>query len=399
MNSWQSRWRFPLWLRIWIAVVGAVALLSIASGWLWRMSIEQREPPERELIIRNEAGEIIAQDRTRPQRDPQRGLEFTVDMKDGSKLVVQLPPRRRLPGEGPPGGAGGWMRGPLGFLWMLAIVAVAVAISAYPIIRRLTKRVEELRMGVERWGAGDLSVRFPEEGTDEVAFLAQRFNHAAERVQALLQAHKSLLANASHELRSPLARIRMGMELMGPGLSASAAEEIRRNIAELDQLIDEILLASRLDAKETEAEATEAVDFTGLVAEECARTEAELAPSADERTVIVDGVSRLLRRAVRNLLENARRYSDGDVTVELRREGRDAVLRVNDRGPGVPPSEREHIFEPFYRLPGASERHGGVGLGLSLVRSIALRHHGSVRCEGAPGGGASFILRIPCHQM
>jgi signal transduction histidine kinase len=398
MTAWSARWRFPLYLRIWFAVVAAVAVLTVAFGWLWRISNEQQQPPERELIIRNEAGEVIAQDRTRPQRDPVRGLEFQVDMKDGSKLTVQLPPRPRRPGEAPPGVAN-WMRGPMGFLWMLGIVALAVAIGAYPIIRRLTRRVEELRQGVERWGEGDLSVRIRDHGSDELAFLAQRFNHSAERVETLLKAHKSLLANASHELRSPLARIRMGMELMGPSASPAFQEEIRRNIAELDQLIDEILLASRLDAKETEMGTIEPVDLTGLAAEECARIDAELVPSNDERSVVVEGVVKLLRRAVRNLLENARRYSAGEVTVELRAASGIAELRVNDRGPGVPPSERDRIFEPFYRLPGASERHGGVGLGLALVRSIAQRHHGSVHCEDAPGGGASFVLRIPCHQM
>jgi signal transduction histidine kinase len=390
MTSWQARGRFPLYLRIWLAVVAAVVVLSVAFGWLWRQSNAQI--PEREVIIRNQAGEVIGQDRTRPLRDPVRGTEFNVDMKDGSKLIVQLPPRRRLPGEGPPG------RGP-GLLWMLGIVALAVAIGAYPIVRRLTLRLEDLRRGVERWGEGDLSVRMREEGSDELAFLAQRFNHAAERVDALLKAHKSLLANASHELRTPLARIRMGMELMGPTSSPSFQEEIRRNIGELDQLVDEILLASRLDAKETDLGTIEQVDLTGLVAEECAHTGAELVASDDERSVIVDGVSKLLRRAVRNLLENARRYSDGPVSAELKRVGDSAVLRVNDHGPGVPPSQRERIFEPFYRLPGASERHGGVGLGLALVRSIAQRHHGGVYCEDAPGGGASFVLRIPCHQL
>jgi two-component system OmpR family sensor kinase len=390
MTAWQARWRFPLYLRIWLAVVAAVVVLSVAFGWLWRTSSAQ--VPEREVIIRDESGEVIGQDRTRPIRDPVRGVEFNVDMKDGSKLIVQLPPRHRLPGEGPPG------RGP-GFLWMLGIVALAVAIGAYPIVRRLTLRLEDLRRGVERWGEGDLSTRMNEEGSDELAFLAQRFNHAAERVDALMKAHKSLLANASHELRTPLARIRMGMELMGPSSSPSFQDEIRRNIEELDQLVDEILLASRLDAKETDVGTIEQVDLTGLVAEECAHTGAELVPSDDERSVIVDGVSRLLRRAVRNLLENARRYSDGSVTVELKRVGDTAVLRVNDRGPGVPPAQRERIFEPFYRLPGASERHGGVGLGLALVRSIVQRHHGSVYCEDAPGGGASFVMRLPCHQM
>jgi two-component system, OmpR family, sensor kinase len=399
MTPWRARWRFPLYLRIWIAVVAAVAVLSIAFGWLWRLSSEQREPPEREVIIRNEAGQVIGRDRTRPMRDPVRGLEFNVDMNDGSKLVLQLPPRQRRPGEGPPGGPSGWMRGPTGFLWMLGIVALAVAIGAYPIVRRLTRRVEQLRMGVERWGEGDLSARIPEQGSDELAFLAQRFNHAAERVETLLKAHKSLLANASHELRSPLARIRMGMELMGPEASPGFHDEIRRNVAELDQLVDEILLASRLDASGAEVGGEETVDLTGLVAEECSRTGAELVASTDGRSVVVDGIPRLLRRAIRNLLENARRYSDGDVTAELGQSGGYAVLRVNDHGPGVPVAERERIFEPFYRLPGASERHGGVGLGLSLVRTIVERHKGTVVCEDAPGGGASFVLRIPCHQM
>ena len=395
MTPWRARWRFPLYLRIWLAVIVAVALLTISFGWLWRAANEQ--VPEREVIIRNAAGEVIGQDRTRPVRDPVRGLEFEVDMKDGSQLIVQLPPRRRSAGEGPPGR--GWMRGPGGLLWMLAIVAVAVAVGSYPIIRRLTQRLDDLRVGVERWGEGDLSVRIKESGSDELAFLAQRFNHSAERVEALLKAHKSLLANASHELRSPLARIRMGIELMEPAASPAFKQEIERNIAELDQLVDEILLASRLDAKESDIGTFETVDLTGLAAEECARAGAELVPSEDGRAVDVQGVSKLLRRAVRNLLENARRYSSGEVLVELKREGGDAVLRVRDHGPGVPPSERERIFEPFYRLSGASERHGGVGLGLALVRSIAQRHHGCVRYEDEPGGGACFVLRVPCAPM
>ena len=172
-----------------------------------------------------------------------------------------------------------------------------------------------------------------------------------------------------------------------------------RNLGELDQLIDEILLASRLDARETDVGTFEPVDLTGLAAEECAQTGAELSAQADGGALTVNGVPRLLRRAIRNLLENARRYSPGPVEVEVLREGRHAVLRVRDQGPGVPAAERERIFEPFYRLPGASEREGSVGLGLALVRSIATRHHGSVRCEDQPGGGAVFVISLPCHDM
>lgn len=397
MTAWNARWRFPLYLRIWIAVILAVGLLTIAFGWLWRVNTEQA--PTREIILRDQSGEVIGHNRVRPIRSPGQGIEFPVTMLDGREITVQLPPRPRAVGEGP-AGARQWLpRGSTGFLWLLGIVALAVAIGSYPIVRRLTQRLEDLRGGVERWGEGDLSVRMPEEGHDEIAFLARRFNHAAERVETLVNSHKSLLANASHELRSPLARIRMGLELMVPEPSPRARDEITRNIAELDQLIDEILLASRLDARETDIGTIESVDLTGLAAEESARAGAELDTGDAGRTVMVSGVSKLLRRALRNLLENARRYSDGPVRVTIACDGRQAMVRVCDRGPGVPPAERERIFEPFYRLRGASEREGGVGLGLALVRSIAARHQGSAYCEDNPGGGACFVLALPSEQM
>lgn len=395
MTAWNAHWRFPLYLRVWLAVVVAVGLLTVAFGWLMRLSFEQQQQPAREVVIRNERDEVIGQSMVRPNRVRGQGWEFDVEMNDGRTITVQLPPRPRPAGDAgriwPP-------RGSNGFLWMLGIVAVAVAIGSYPVVRRLTLRLEDLRRGVERWGEGDLSVRVPEKGSDEVAFLARRFNHAAERVEHLLKANKSLLANASHELRSPLARIRMGLELMDPEPSPRTRAEITRNIAELDQLIDEILLASRLDARESDMGTVETVDLTGLAAEESARAGAELDADGSQHTLVVQGVAKLLRRAIRNLLENARRYSSGPVTVVVATDAGRAVVRVCDRGPGVPESERERIFEPFYRLRGASEREGGVGLGLALVRSIAQRHHGTAHCEANPGGGACFVLTLPCEQ-
>jgi signal transduction histidine kinase len=111
--------------------------------------------------------------------------------------------------------------------------------------------------------------------------------------------------------------------------------------------------------------------------------------------LVVPGVAKLLRRVVRNLLENARRYGAGEVVLKLATEQGLAVIQVCDRGPGVPPAQQDRIFEPFYRLPGASERDGGVGLGLALVKSIALRHGGSVSCRNQDGGGACFEVRLP----
>ncbi|MFM9928041.1 ATP-binding protein [Variovorax sp. H27-G14] len=392
LRSFYSR---HLYVRIWLAVVAGVVILTLMANWIVREAAEaERErlaPVPRNVVV------LDAQDKQigtgTALRVPGQGLEFDVTLGDGKAVTLRVAPRER------PAGGGGFApwRTPFGLGWMIALVGVAVALGVYPIVRRITQRLESLQRGVQRWGEGDLSVRVTEEGQDEVADLSKRFNASAERIEKLVRSHKSLLANASHELRSPLTRIRMGLELMGDRPSPSAREEISRNIGELDQLIDEILLASRLDASEADMGTIEAVDLTGLAAEECAQVNAELdlAEGTDNANLTVPGVSRLLRRAIRNLLENARRYGAGEIAVELGSANGYSTVRVNDRGPGVPPALRERIFEPFYRLPGASERNGGVGLGLALVKSIAERHGGTVRCEDRPGGGASFVIRLP----
>lgn len=293
-----------------------------------------------------------------------------------------------------------WDRFPIGFFSLLAWVGLAVALGTYPIVRRMLRRLELLQKGVEQWGTGNLSARVPVQGHDEVAFLAQRFNHAAAQIEQLVVAHKSLLANASHELRSPLARIRMGLELMGKNASPAMKEEISRSVNELDQLVGEILLASRLDSRQADIGPVELVDLTGMACEECARFDVPLDLGEQPQMLQVQGITKLLRRVLRNLLENAHRYGGhAGVEVCLQAQTRDnrnwVVLRVRDRGPGVPAELRERIFEPFYRLPGASEREGGVGLGLALVRSIVQRHGGQVRCQDRAGGGAEFIVELP----
>jgi signal transduction histidine kinase len=230
-----------------------------------------------------------------------------------------------------------------------------------------------------------------------VAAVATSFNEAAARIEALVRSHQSLLANASHELRSPLARMKMALAMLTeapPSQRDSLKREIDTNIAELDALVEEVLLASRLDALR-DLEQRDRVDLLGLAAEEAARVDATLAAPAGDDVPLIVGDERLLRRALRNLLENAKRYGGDDVTVELQSSSREVLLRVSDRGPGVPPALCERIFEPFYRLPGHAEKSGGVGLGLSLVKQIAQRHGGSVRCEAREGGGSSFVLALP----
>jgi signal transduction histidine kinase len=290
-----------------------------------------------------------------------------------------------------------WLRG-AGLLALLVTLFLAVAAGAYPVVRRLTRRLENLRAGVERFGAGALGQRVDASGRDEVAAVAASFNQAAARIEALVRSHQSLLANASHELRSPLARLKMAVSLFEETPAGEQRDrlkaEIGTNIGELDALVEEVLLASRLDNLATGL-VRDAVDLVPLAAEEAARCGAEL--DTDQSTLAVQGEERLLRRALRNLLENARRYGGDAVTVQARRLHNPprAELQVCDRGPGVPEALRERIFEPFFRLPGHAEREGGVGLGLALVKQIAERHGGSVRCAARAGGGSCFVLSLP----
>jgi len=330
-----------------------------------------------------------------PPRDELRGAPMPLP-----------PPDARGPDGGPLHLPAPWFAGGAGLAATLAVLFVAVTAGAWPVVRRLTRRLEALKQGVEAFGAGALNRRVDESGRDEVAAVAQSFNRAAERIETLMHANQSLLANASHELRSPLARLKMAlaMDERSPDAAQRALlrNEIDRNIAELDALVEEVLLASRLDARP--APARDPVDLLGLAVEEGARVGAELEAASDSPSGwSVVGDERLLRRALRNLLENARRYGGTSAPiVMLAIEGAERpadqqrlLLSVCDRGPGVPEAERERIFEPFYRLAGHAERAGGVGLGLSLVRQIARVHGGEVRCRGREGGGSCFEIVLP----
>lgn len=312
----------------------------------------------------------------------------------GNRIVLQLPDRRWLLMR--------FHRQPiaqrplLGLLLLAAMIVIAVALVAYPLVRRMTARLERLQRSVEQFGSGELGARVLVQGDDEIALLARSFNRSAAQVETLLAEQKHLLANASHELRSPLARIRLATELLGAGAGPELSAELTRNIAELDQLIDEILLASRLNSA-TPALNWQRVDLAGLAAEECARAGAALYADPCQ----LNGDPRLLRRLLRNLLENAARHGgDGPVDVRVRAASTGAgaggiSIEVKDQGPGIPPAQREAVFAPFYRLPGSSEREGGVGLGLSLVRQIARAHGGEVSNRGNADGSNAFVVVLP----
>jgi signal transduction histidine kinase len=274
---------------------------------------------------------------------------------------------------------------------MLALLtgsAVMLALLTYPITRGITARHGRFHTGVLAFGAGDIPVRVTDEGRDEVATLAKSFNDSAERIEQLVRAHQLLLANCSHELRTPLARIRLAVERV-PATDPNVTAELARNIAELDALIGEMLLSSRLAAS-TGIDRAEPVDLLALAAEEAAHFDLEV--SGDPATT--EGDSMLLRRLVRNLLDNARVHGGGATRVLVERDAQWVRLVVEDAGAGVAVSDHEKIFEPFYRASAAT-RSSGAGLGLAIVRQIARAHGGSVDFSTRESGGSRFTVTLP----
>jgi signal transduction histidine kinase len=301
------------------------------------------------------------------------GPAISLALPDGRWLVVRMPMRPHRPSG-------------FALAAFLGAIALAVALGAWPIVRRLTGRLERLQHGVESLGAGDLAARVKVEGRDEVARLAQSFNQAAARIENLVGAHKLLLANASHELRTPLTRIRLGLELVEA--QPKRKPELEKDIAELDQLVDEILLVSRLDAAE-QLDVREEVDLAALAAEECSRYED---CSVAGEPVMVRGDPVLLRRMIRNLVENAQLHGKPPIDVSVERRRDQAVLRVADHGSVIAEDARERLFSPFYRIPGISGSKG-TGLGLALVRQIARRHGGEVGYSAERG--SCFTVTLP----
>ncbi len=412
-----------LYLQFYVTILVVLAVFVGAAVLLWRVADDDNRTPQY-LDVAAELTGALLPEASAPRPEQQRAIEvlqrklrFDIALyePDGDMIAMagKAPPRFNLERA-----RTGWRRGPGGpnftlqlpdgrwlvarqvrerpnpILWIaaaLGMVAIAVAVAAFPVVRGLGRRLERLRAGVDRLGGGDLAARVKVEGRDEVAALAESFNRSAQRIEELVAAHRLLLANASHELRTPLARINVAAALLGQNADPKTRDSLKQDVAELDQLIEQILLASRLEAVPT-LEHREPVDLLALAAEEASHYDLE----ATGEPVTVNGDRTLLRRLVRNLVENAQRYGGaGPISVSVTLEGGRAVLNVSDHGPGVPEAERQRIFEPFYRLTGGAETGRGSGLGLALVLDIARRHGGDAVCLAAEGGGSRFRVDLP----
>jgi signal transduction histidine kinase len=409
-----------LYQKIYLAIIASLVMVVLVAGTLWRFGLEGT-PAGHAFEIGGRLAAAALPPPDAPRETQQDAIE-QLARRLGTDLALYDSAREpiastgALPRPSRGHGAGGWTRGPgppawnfrlpderwlvvrppmrhrghpaIGLVLFLGAIALAVALSAYPIVRGLTGRLERLQSAVEKLGAGNLAARVRVEGKDEIARLAASFNRAAARIEDLVGAHRMLLANASHELRTPLSRLRMGLELYERDRNPKHKTALQQDIAELDQLVEEILLASRLDATAAPTD-IEDIDLLALAAEECAHyDECHL----EGEPVLVQGEARLLRRLVRNLLENAKRHGQPPIGVVVRREGGQILLKVIDSGDGIPEAERERVFTPFHRL---GTGQGGSGLGLPLVRRIARLHGGDAEVADSAEARSAICVRLP----
>jgi two-component system, OmpR family, sensor histidine kinase CpxA len=332
-------------------------------------------------------------------------LRASMNGPDGARyvLVTELPPGQTA------------MFGPNGVPGLgIFIAVVSSGLVCYLLAQFLTSPIVRLRKATQKLAAGDLSARAggSMRGGDEISQLVRDFDLMAEKIEKLVNAQSRLLKDISHELRSPLARLSVALELArqrsGPD-AAGVLDRISLESERMNELIGNLTTIARIESG-TGSLRKVPVQLDELV-NEVARDAAFEAQSRNcqvECEVLdelpVSGDPALLRSAVENVVRNATRYTREGTTVKVRAEraasGKDVIVSVSDSGPGVPEGELDKIFRPFYRIDDARRRTtGGVGLGLSITEQAVRLHGGSVRASNLPEGGLLVEIRIPLQTV
>ncbi|MGE0450283.1 MAG: ATP-binding protein [Vicinamibacterales bacterium] len=297
-----------------------------------------------------------------------------------------------------------------------AAVLVSIVISGvvcFWMARSLARPLQDVRDASLRLAGGDLQARAgPATAArrDEIGDLGKAFNAMAARIESLIGAQGQLLLDISHELRSPLARLNVALELARRKAGDAAAGDLTRIEAEAERmnvLIGDVLSLARAEYGDGGADARKVFDLADVVRD--VAEDAEFEAARQQKSVVlevlaspaVNGRPALLARAIDNVVRNAVRHTPagGSVMVAVDVAASDAFVLVRDYGPGVPPAELERIFAPFHRVDaGRSSQAGGVGLGLAIARRAVAMHDGVVTAENADGGGLRVTIRLPLHH-
>jgi two-component system osmolarity sensor histidine kinase EnvZ len=327
-----------------------------------------------ERVAERVRAELGAATRFAAARDDMRGfwVSFFIDQDE---FWVMLPRERFDPEFGL-----GWLG------WGAALLALAL-LGASLIAASLSRPLRALAGAARRVGHGETPAPLAETGPRELATVSAAFNRMARDLEALERERAMVLAGISHDVRTPLSRLRLALEMSGA--EAGAAQGMSADIDEMDQVIGQFLEFARGETEERERQ------DPGALLDEVGEHYARLGRKVAVRkgSVAPFPFARMaLRRAISNLVENALRYAGEPVEVEARREGAQVVIEVLDRGPGIPDGEAERLKRPFTRLYEARSGRGGAGLGLAIVERVARAHGG--RLELAPRAGGGLVARL-----
>ena len=287
------------------------------------------------------------------------------------------------------------------------VVAALLAVLVWWLVGRTLRPVEAIRAEVAAIGGADLDRRVPvPPGDDEISDLARTMNGMLERVSTTVDRQRRFVADASHELRSPLTRIRSELEVDLAHPEVADPRATHRSVLEetigLQRLVDDLLLLARSDANVPAPTVDEPVDLDDIVVRVArrAREEAPVAVEVSEvRALRTRGDARQLTRAVANLADNAVRHATSRITLTLARQGDLAVLAVADDGPGIPVEQWDRVFDRFTRVDEARPRAtGGTGLGLAIAREIVEHHGGTLTIDGEHRPGACFVVALPIDR-
>nr|WP_214285230.1 ATP-binding protein [Acinetobacter pittii] len=285
-----------------------------------------------------------------------------------------------------------------------------LSLGVYGLILPLERKIRQVRYALNRMKSGDLSLRVPIEGSDEMANLASSYNNMSDHIQRLIEAQRELMRAVSHELRTPVARIRFGTEMLAEeddyNHRMHQVDMIDKDIEALNTLIDEIMTYAKLEQGTPSLDFDEITLFDVLdqvaVETEALKTQKEIELVAPPLYVKVDAERRYLHRVVQNLVGNAVRYCDNKVRITggIHSDGM-AFVCVEDDGTGIPEQDRKRVFEAFARLDDSRTRaSGGYGLGLSIVSRIAYWFGGEIKVDESPTlGGARFIMTWPAKRF
>ncbi|EPV0749922.1 two-component system sensor histidine kinase RstB [Enterobacter hormaechei] len=286
-------------------------------------------------------------------------------------------------------------------LALLGFIAISLAFPVFIWMRPHWQDMLKLESAAQRFGEGHLTERIHFDSGSSFDRLGIAFNQMADNINALIASKKQLIDGIAHELRTPLVRLRYRLE-MSENLTGAESQALNRDIGQLEALIEELLTYARLDRPQTELHLS-TPDLPVWLQTHINDVQS-VNPQRKLLTAITPGAygaldMRLMERVLDNLMNNAMRYSETTLRIGLNLQGSQAILCVEDDGPGIEPAEREKVFEPFVRLdPSRDRATGGCGLGLAIVRSIAQAMGGSVRCEASELGGARFVFSWPIYH-